>query len=245
VHVDLRGRGPVAEFSADDRHPERLADLGLTRLVSFVRLAEELHFGHAAALLHLSQPALSQQISKLEGRLGTSLFLRGARTVRLTPAGRVLLRACRRVLATMDQAVGAINAGLGDLVLAFDCERRRAYAVALAAELTGLLGITVTPHMVPAADLPALVCDGHAYAGVTSGPPALAASDEVVVEVVVQLVGADPATGLALPSWASRAESARLVETGRAVWRDVAARVQDQHPGDCDRSGHHAVPAVS
>jgi DNA-binding transcriptional LysR family regulator len=221
VRVHPGGRGPVAEFSAADRHPERLADLGLTRLVSFVRLAEELHFGHAAAQLHLSQPALSQQISKLEGSLGTSLFLRGARTVRLTPAGRVLLRACRRVLATMDQALGAISAGLGDLVLAFDCERHRAYATALAAELTGLLGITVTPQLVPTADLAALICDGHAYAGVTSAPPALAASDEVVVE----LVGADPATGLALPSWASRAESARLAEVGRAVWRDLAARV--------------------
>jgi DNA-binding transcriptional LysR family regulator len=221
VRAQPRGRDAVAEFGAHDRHPESLADLGLTRLVSFVRLAEELHFGQAAAQLYLSQPALSQQISKLEGRLGTSLFLRGARTVRLTPAGRVLLRACRRVLATMDQAVGAISADPGELVLAFDGERHRAYAVGLAAELTGLFLVTVTPQLVPAADLPGVLRDGLAYAGVTSAPTALAASDEVVVE----LIGGDPATALALPSWASRAESARFVEAGRAVWRDIAARV--------------------
>jgi DNA-binding transcriptional LysR family regulator len=200
--------------------PERLADLGLTRLVSFVRLAEELHFGRAAAQLYVSQPALSQQIAKLEGRLGTSLFLRGARTVRLTPAGRLLLRACRRVFATMDQAVGAIGAEAGDQVLAFDGEQHRAYAVALAAELTGLLGIGVTARPVAAADLPDLLAGGHAYAGVTSGSPALAASDEVVLE----MLGAEPAVGVARPAWASRAESARLIEAGHAVWRSFAAR---------------------
>jgi DNA-binding transcriptional LysR family regulator len=192
--------------------PDRLSGLGLSPLVSFVRLAEELHFGHAAAQLYVSQPALSQQIAKLEGRLGTTLFVRGTRAVRLTPAGRVLLRACRRVLATMDQAVGAIGTEAGDQVLAFDGEQHRAYAVALAAELTDLLGIGVTAQPVAAADLPALLAGGHIYAGVTSG---LATSDEVVLERFGPV-------GLARPAWASRAESARLVEAGRVVLVDIS-----------------------
>jgi DNA-binding transcriptional LysR family regulator len=195
---------------------ERLADLGLTRLVSFVRLAEELHFGHAAAQLYVSQPALSQQIAKLEGRLGTSLFLRGTRTVRLTPAGRVLLRACRGVFATMDQAVGAIGAADGDQVLAFDGEQHRAYAMALAAELTHLLGVGVTAQPVAATELPALLAGGHVYAAVTGG---LATSDEVIVELIGSRIG------LARPAWASRAESARLVEAGRAVLVDLSGQV--------------------
>jgi DNA-binding transcriptional LysR family regulator len=65
-------------------------------LRSFLVLAEELHFGKAAARLFLSQPALSKRIRRLEERIGGELFARTRRKVTLTEAGRVLLSHSRR-----------------------------------------------------------------------------------------------------------------------------------------------------
>lgn len=74
---------------------------------SFVVLAEELHFGRAAARLHLTQPPLSKQIVQLEESVGTRLFDRNRRGVSLTPAGQAMLVQCRRVL---EQAAFAAEA---------------------------------------------------------------------------------------------------------------------------------------
>jgi DNA-binding transcriptional LysR family regulator len=68
-------------------------------LRSFIVVAEELHFGRAAARLHLSQPPLSMQIRKLEDRLGVRLLERDRRRVALTEAGRFLLERARGLLA--------------------------------------------------------------------------------------------------------------------------------------------------
>ena len=57
-------------------------DLRLVRY--FVVVADELHFGRAAAKLYISQPALSKQIRKLEGVVGEPLLIRDSRHVRLT-----------------------------------------------------------------------------------------------------------------------------------------------------------------
>lgn len=71
----------------------------------FVALAEELHFGRAAARLSISQPPLSVAIKQLEDTVQAQLFERSSKEVRLTTAGEHLLPKARQVIALTRQAV--------------------------------------------------------------------------------------------------------------------------------------------
>ena len=72
--------------------------LELNELHSFVLLADHLHFGRAAEALHLSQPALTKQMQRLEEKVGGPLLLRGYRQATLTPAGEILRERARSLL---------------------------------------------------------------------------------------------------------------------------------------------------
>jgi DNA-binding transcriptional LysR family regulator len=90
-----------------------LPELPLSQLRAFVVLAEELHFGNAAARLGIAQPPLSQQIRRLEDKVGHPLFRRAPGRVTVTPAGRELLPVARRVLADLADGLAAARA-VGD-----------------------------------------------------------------------------------------------------------------------------------
>jgi DNA-binding transcriptional LysR family regulator len=81
----------------------------LRQLRYFVAVAEERHFSRAAERLHIAQPALSQQIRKLEQQVKVQLLERTTRSVELTDAGRVLLDEAGRVLADADHAIAAVQ----------------------------------------------------------------------------------------------------------------------------------------
>lgn len=92
-------------------------ELPLAQLYAFVVLAEELHFGRAAARIGIAQPPLSQQIRRLEDKVGHALFHREPGGVALTPVGRELLPTARRALTdladglTAARAIGSGRAG--------------------------------------------------------------------------------------------------------------------------------------
>jgi DNA-binding transcriptional LysR family regulator len=79
-------------------------DLDLRKLRYFVAVAEHLHFGRAAAELHIAQPVLSRQIRALEDELKVRLFERDRRATTLTGAGEQLLADARPLLAGAEAA---------------------------------------------------------------------------------------------------------------------------------------------
>lgn len=89
-------------------------DLRLLR--SFIAVAEELHFGRAAARVFVAQSTLSQQIRELEDQHGVQLFERTRRSVALTDVGRLFLPHARRVLCEAERAAEALQAAQGGLV---------------------------------------------------------------------------------------------------------------------------------
>src|SRR5271155_1459412 len=95
----------------------------LRQIRSFLSIAETLHFGRTAQLIHLSQPALSLQIRALEEELGVRLFDRNRRKTTLTAAGSAFRDEAARALSQLEQAIRrarlAANGKLGLLRIGF------------------------------------------------------------------------------------------------------------------------------
>ena len=143
----------------------------LRHLRYFVAVAEELSFRRAAHRLHVTHPALSQQIQDLENELGFKLFERNSRQVELTETGRVFLGGARRALEAAKQAVKVANEAargergrlvigcIGPLVSSFLPE-----ALARFRERHPLVEVTVS-HMNSRAQIEALL-DGSIMLGI-------------------------------------------------------------------------------
>jgi DNA-binding transcriptional LysR family regulator len=84
--------------------------MDLRQLRYLVALAEERNFTRAAASVHVAQPALSQQIRKLEDELGLALVERTTRRMALTAAGELLVVRARRILAELESAETELQA---------------------------------------------------------------------------------------------------------------------------------------
>ncbi|MCO6181023.1 LysR family transcriptional regulator [Ciceribacter sp. RN22] len=85
----------------------------LRQIRCFAILAEELHFGRAAAALSMAQPALSVQIQALEKELGVQLLIRSTRRVQLTKAGEVFHDRCVRILKELENSAAVAQAIAG------------------------------------------------------------------------------------------------------------------------------------
>ncbi|MGW5152894.1 LysR family transcriptional regulator [Rhodococcus koreensis] len=95
----------------------------LEHVKTFVVVADELHFGRAAARLFMAQPAVSQHIKLLESDLGVQLFERSTRSVRLSERGRAFHGPAQRILEDVDRAERAAKYGhahtIGRVTLGF------------------------------------------------------------------------------------------------------------------------------
>ena len=85
----------------------------LRQLRYLVALADEQHFTRAAAREHIAQPALSQQIRRLEQEVGLALVERTTRRVTVTEAGKTLVARARRILSEVDAANAEMQALAG------------------------------------------------------------------------------------------------------------------------------------
>ena len=95
----------------------------LRHLKYFVAVAEELHFGRAAAKVQITQPVISDQIRRLEQELGVKLFFRTKRTVQLTEPGKIFFEEVKEILQRVEKAVSAVQKAdrgeLGSLIIGY------------------------------------------------------------------------------------------------------------------------------
>ncbi|MFO0589552.1 MAG: LysR family transcriptional regulator [Polyangiaceae bacterium] len=89
--------------------PGKLRFVSLAQIRYFVAVAEEGHLSRAAERLHVSQPPLTRSIRGLEDELGTPLFERTPRGMRLLPAGATFLDHARGILRAVDAAREAVT----------------------------------------------------------------------------------------------------------------------------------------
>ena len=123
------------------------SSLDLRLLPSFLALAEELHFSRAATRLHIAQPALSQQIVRLERQLGARLFDRPPRPVALTPAGRSLFDRVAPALALVELGIAESRAMAGERSAILSVGHLSSFAARLVPLIVATMRAT-DPHLI-------------------------------------------------------------------------------------------------
>ena len=182
----------------------------LRQLDYFVAVAEELSFTRAATRLRVAQPAVSQQIRRLERELRQQLVDRSGRRIRLTPAGDVFLNHAR-------EALGAARAGL-DAMHSFD------------GELSGVISVGTVPTP-PAWMLERLAAfhRGHpaVRAIVVTGHPEQLADAVATESLDLALVGV---TGPRQPAGPRGARLSQLLGSSLVGREPLLALVPSDHP---------------
>ena len=113
-------------------------DLDMRLVRYFVAVADELHFGRAAAKLYISQPALSKQIRKLESDIGTQLLVRDSRHVALTRRGELFLEDARQLLVLAERMRHVPDTNALRIAHIFELETSRHVADAFSSEFDGV-----------------------------------------------------------------------------------------------------------
>jgi DNA-binding transcriptional LysR family regulator len=149
-------------------------------------VADELHFGRAAARLYISQPSLSHQIRRFEETLGTPLFVRSSRRVQLTAAGRALALEAPRALAALDHAMRVARLAGSGIATTI----RLGYTPVTSVDtLTTLLdalqeehpGLVVDAREIFSAEIPEQLCAGNLDIGLALSPqPREGVSSEIL-----------------------------------------------------------------
>jgi DNA-binding transcriptional LysR family regulator len=164
----------------------RPAEIEFRDLRYFVAVAEELHFGRAAARLYITQPGLSQAIARLERLLEVRLFTRTRSAVELTEAGAELLGRGRRLLADLDGTVAQVRmAGRGQagvLRVGVAHLAEPAVGAALAAFQAEHPSIVIDRSAMVSERLLEHLAEGRLHAAVVHQVPGLATADQVVSE---------------------------------------------------------------
>ena len=147
--------------------------------MAFLAIADELHFGRAAARLHLAQPSLSQQLQRLERAVGVPLVARTSHEVRLTAAGRAFQVEARRLLRQSEAAVRTardVAAGrLGRVRIGFNYPAgRRILPDVLARLRTDHPGVTTTLREFRSGPQLVALENGEIDVAFVGGPPASA-----------------------------------------------------------------------
>jgi DNA-binding transcriptional LysR family regulator len=206
-----------------------------------VALAEELHFGRAAARLHVSQPTLSGTVKSLEHELGVRLFRRTSRHVELTEAGQVLVAEARRLIADAERAVELVRGSspeiLGPLRVGYPAtiDVRWLSSVAAQARRDGRLP-EIELVSAEAVELSEELSKGTLHAAFFSGrechPDLICLS--LFREPLLLAVGREHAL--------ARAEELRLgnLENQPVVWlrRDLNPLLNDSFQAMCSRQGY-------
>ena len=215
-------------------------DLEPRLLRYFLAVANELHFGRAAARLYISQPSLSNQIRTLERTLGTDLFVRTSRQVALTPAGRALLEEAPLALAALERAAeGARLAGEGIAGTV-----RLGYSPMAGYETLGAI-LTAVEHDSPnltviasesfSAQIPGRLLAGELDVGLALFPESVRGvrSEPLRVEPLALLLGEDHPLAEADPIPVRRLES----ETLLLFPRELAPTYYDRVIAACEQCG--------
>lgn len=156
----------------------------LRQLRYFLAVADSLSFTRAAAELHLTQPTLSQQIKQLENSLGTQLFDRVGRKVRLTEPGVIFRQHAERALKEIHSATEALTElqGMvrGTLSIGVFQSFNSSLLPPILAEFSATYpGVSVTVRQLPTGDMEQCLATGALDIGIAYAPPA---SDRILAE---------------------------------------------------------------